>query len=67
MELLGSSLDVLISEDYDNKFNTGIVKNIFSDILKGVDFIHRSGYVHNDLKPDNILVSKPNKKLFPST
>ena len=63
MELLGSSLDVLISEDYDNKLNTGIVKKIFSDILKGVDFIHRSGYVHNDLKPDNILVSKPNKKL----
>lgn len=63
MELLGSSLDVLISEDYDNKLNTGIVKKIFSDILKGVEFIHRSGYVHNDLKPDNILVSKPNKKL----
>lgn len=63
MELLGSSLDVLISEDYDNKLNSDIVKKIFNDILKGVDYIHKSGYVHNDLKPDNILVSQPNKKL----
>ncbi len=63
MELLGSSLDVLISEDYDNKINSDIVKKIFNDILKGVDYIHKSGYVHNDLKPDNILVSQPNKKL----
>ena len=63
MELLGSSLDVLISEDYDNKLNSDIVKKIFNDILKGVDYIHKSGYVHNDLKPDNILMSQPNKKL----
>ena len=52
MELLGSSLDVLISEDYDNKLNSDIVKKIFNDILKGLH--HKSGYVHNDLKPDNI-------------
>ncbi len=63
MELLGSSLDVLISKDYDDKLNSNIVKKIFSDILNGVDYIHRRGYIHNDLKPDNILVSKPNKKL----
>jgi serine/threonine-protein kinase SRPK3 len=63
MELLGSSLDVLISKDYDDKLNSDIIKKIFSDILKGVDYIHKRGYVHNDLKPDNILVSKPNKKL----
>ena len=63
MELLGSSLDVLISKDYDDKLNSDIIKKIFSDILKGVDYIHKRGYVHNDLKPDNILVSKPNKKI----
>ena len=63
MELLGESLDVFISEDYDNKINPEMIKIIFRDILKGVNFIHQNGLVHNDLKPDNILISKSNKKI----
>lgn len=30
---------------------------IARDVLNGLDFIHRNGYVHKDLHPGNILVS----------
>jgi serine/threonine-protein kinase SRPK3 len=64
MELLGEPLDTLISEDYDDKINSEIIKNIFRELIEGVDFIHQNGFLHNDLKPDNILISKPNKKIM---
>ncbi|MCZ6792187.1 MAG: protein kinase, partial [Planctomycetota bacterium] len=31
--------------------------NISSQILRGLDFIHRNGILHNDLKPANILLA----------
>ncbi|XP_062012064.1 mitogen-activated protein kinase kinase kinase 20-like [Rosa rugosa] len=34
------------------------VRRYTRDILKGVEHIHKSGYVHCDLKPDNILLLK---------
>lgn len=30
---------------------------ILQDILDGIDYLHHRGIVHNDLKPDNIIVS----------
>lgn len=32
-------------------------KRIFSQLLQAVDYIHRSGLVHNDIKPDNIMIT----------
>ncbi len=63
LELLGDSLDVLIAEEYDSNINSNTIKKIFSDILNGIDYIHRCGLVHNDLKLDNILFSKLNHKV----
>ena len=34
-----------------------MVKWCTADILAGMEHIHRLGYVHRDLKPDNVLVS----------
>lgn len=63
LDVLGDSLDSLLDEEYDSKINLEIVRRIFTDMLNGLGHIHSSGLVHNDLKFDNILFTKPNKKM----
>ena len=33
-------------------------KHLLHDILDGVDYLHHRGILHNDIKPDNILINK---------
>ncbi|VUC36619.1 unnamed protein product [Clonostachys rosea] len=35
------------------------VKEIASQLLEGLSFMHENGFAHRDLKPVNVLVSKP--------
>ncbi|CAH0051188.1 unnamed protein product [Clonostachys solani] len=35
------------------------VKEIASQLLEGLTFMHENGFAHRDLKPANVLVSKP--------
>ncbi|ELA41171.1 CMGC/CDK/CRK7 protein kinase [Vittaforma corneae ATCC 50505] len=39
-------------------FTLGEIKHIFWQILKGVESIHSSGYLHRDLKTANILINR---------
>ena len=34
-----------------------ILRRLLAEILDAVDYLHKKGLIHNDLKPDNILVS----------
>ena len=34
-----------------------VLRRLFAEILDAVDYLHKKGLIHNDLKPDNILVS----------
>ena len=34
-----------------------VLKRLLDEILDAVDYLHKKGLIHNDLKPDNILVS----------
>ena len=64
LELLGDSLTKFLENEYDSILTLDIIKKIFKNIVKGVSYIHNQGLVHNDLKLDNILLSKPNKKVL---
>ena len=33
-------------------------KRVFKQLLQAVAYIHRSGLVHNDIKPDNIMITR---------
>lgn len=47
--------------DHEN-FSLTEIKKIFWSILKGVDDIHFSGYLHRDLKTSNILITELKKE-----
>ncbi|MDO4503798.1 MAG: protein kinase family protein [Clostridia bacterium] len=48
----------------DNSYKKNIerILQMASDALKGLKALHDSGYSHNDIKPDNILVGEKTKK-----
>lgn len=36
------------------------LKRVFIQLLNAVSYIHRSGIIHNDIKPDNIMITRSN-------
>jgi serine/threonine protein kinase len=55
MELLGQSLDDLF-KSHDEKFSIGCVFKIGYQILELLEQIHKKGYIHRDIKPNNFLI-----------
>ena len=51
----GSLLDHLLKKE---KFTEAQTKLIMEQLLLTVDFIHKKGIIHRDLKLDNILITK---------
>jgi serine/threonine protein kinase len=54
-------IDGVTLREYLSDPSTGIEakkKPILNDILSGVDYLHHRGILHNDIKPDNILINK---------
>ena len=62
LELCAGSLDQLFLED-DNakKYNYAVPSDLqmLYQIASGIAYIHESGLVHRDIKPQNILFSRP--------
>lgn len=57
MPNLGESLDHHFTLR-DNKFNKASVYHMGLVLLNALEQIHSTGYVYNDLKPDNIVVGQ---------
>jgi serine/threonine protein kinase len=65
MQLLGKSLDGIF-EECDNSIDTGTVMKIGITIIRHLETIHRSGFIHRDIKPNNFMfgANDDNNKLY---
>lgn len=62
-ELLGDSLLKNIDERVNKPFKEEEIRFIISEILNGIGYVHKQGFFHRDLKPDNLLWDKNYQKL----
>eukprot|EP00794_Sanderia_malayensis_P004769 gene4769-5396_t len=48
-----------LMKNRDRLFPESVVRNITYQMLLGVAFMHKNGYFHRDMKPENVLCSGP--------
>lgn len=66
LELMACSCyDLLKSNKYKNGFSLDVCKKIIKSVLLGIKDLNEIGYVHTDIKPDNILIGGENIKFKP--
>jgi serine/threonine protein kinase len=63
MELLGKSLNSIF-EDHNNKFKLSTVLYLGSYITSLIENMHKLGYIHRDIKPNNFLFDDTKTKLY---
>ncbi len=61
MELLGESLEELL-EIHNRKFTLCTVFHIGIQIINRLEAIHRKGFIHRDIKANNFMVGKNEKR-----
>mmetsp|Transcript_41582 Transcript_41582/g.36968 ORF Transcript_41582/g.36968 Transcript_41582/m.36968 type:complete len:316 (+) Transcript_41582:98-1045(+) len=52
----GDLADFLMSPNYPN--DATLARTLFHEIVEGVEYIHKKGIAHLDLKPENMLISE---------
>lgn len=55
---LGSNLVDLLYKKYPSGITFSIVKRIMLQTFSALEFMHKHGMVHSDIKPDNIMLTK---------
>lgn len=55
--------DKYIDTNISSKIKYNIIKKILYMIICGIDFIHKTGIIHNDIKSENIVVNIQNNRI----
>lgn len=63
IENMNMSLKKFIYNKYKQGVPINYIKEISKQILIGLDFIHQMGYIHCDIKPDNILINDKTREI----
>ena len=56
-ERLGRDLDVVMADRNTPKISKVSAYSLGYEILRILEKVHSSGYIYNDLKPDNIIIA----------
>ena len=57
----GGDLYQLIKRSKNNPISLDTIAKIFSQIIKGLHFLHEKNIMHRDIKPENVLLSDINE------
>ncbi|KAE8263872.1 hypothetical protein A4X09_0g7118 [Tilletia walkeri] len=52
------NLQDLLDEAEGRQFRNGVAKNLVLQLLHAVSYIHKKGYVHLDIKPSNLFLTR---------
>lgn len=64
MELLGKSLDIILTEKTLTKLSLRCVCNIAYQIISILEILHNCNIIHLDIKPGNIAIGKGEKSKY---
>lgn len=56
MELLGPDLEELMLKRKPHKFSSKTVLMIGLQVIDRIEALHKIGYIHRDIKPDNLAI-----------
>ena len=64
MELMGKSLEDIFEKLEEKKMSIRCVCNIGYQMMEILEYIHNKHYIHRDIKPDNFVIGRKEKRKF---
>lgn len=53
-----------LSEQPAGVYNEEMAKDVFKQLLIGLDYLHKNGICHRDIKPQNLFITKKDNKVL---